>query len=314
MGSFGTYGFTGEPTDVNGLVYDRARYYVPSIGMFASLDPFEGIWDEPMSVNGYGYVHGNPVNWTDPTGELCFVPILGQIACGAAAIIYLLGSAAVVSTAVGVKRVGEIDFHGFYPFGIGNSNNQTHTSGTYNPNSTPADIVAGSDYRRSLPSPEVTAALIDYLNGLNVNQDSARRVALYCNSGFCTTDLYTFIQYLTSGQIHAAPSEFRLKGLDEKIGTLAEHLAKVLDREIAGYPRPDPNPKNRATRLWCVTIRRVIQEIDDADYSPKQFSRDLEAAGFSKDTWTIIKDAVKDAAKKCEDHWGDFTGGSLATG
>src|SRR5690606_36826343 len=60
------------------------------------------------------------------------------------------------------------------------------------------------------------------------------------------------------------PSEFRLTGFDRKVGTLAEHLAKVLDREIAGYPRPDPNPENRATRVWCVTIRRVLEEIDKA--------------------------------------------------
>lgn len=109
------------------------------------------------------------------------------------------------------------------------------------------------------------------------------------------------------------PSEFRLTGFDRKVGTLAEHLAKVLDREIAGYPRPDPNPENRATRVWCVTIRRVLEEIDKAGYSEKQLNRDLEAIGISKETWDIIKDAVKDAAKVCDDHWGNFTGGSLAT-
>gem|GEM_PF-3901722 len=83
LGDFGTYGFTGEPTDANGLVYDRARYYVPSIGMFASLDPFEGIKDEPMSINGYSYVHGNPVNWTDPDGK--FPTIFGGAFIGAIA-------------------------------------------------------------------------------------------------------------------------------------------------------------------------------------------------------------------------------------
>lgn len=80
LGSFGTYGFTGEPTDVNGLVYDRARYYVPNIGTFASLDPFGGFADEAMSINGYGYVHGNPINLTDPTGE--FVTVIGGAAVG----------------------------------------------------------------------------------------------------------------------------------------------------------------------------------------------------------------------------------------
>lgn len=59
---------TGEPTDGNGLVHLRARYLSPALGVFASLDPFEGNFGHPMSLNGYGYVHGNPVNWTDPSG------------------------------------------------------------------------------------------------------------------------------------------------------------------------------------------------------------------------------------------------------
>jgi RHS repeat-associated protein len=64
-----SYGFTGEPTDDNGLLYLRARYYNPAAGVFTALDPFEGMWDDPMSINGYSYVHGNPVNLTDPSGE-----------------------------------------------------------------------------------------------------------------------------------------------------------------------------------------------------------------------------------------------------
>jgi len=68
LGSFGTYGFTGEPTDVNGLLYNRARYYVPSIGVFGSLDPFEGSSSDAISLNGYGYANANPINLTDPSG------------------------------------------------------------------------------------------------------------------------------------------------------------------------------------------------------------------------------------------------------
>ncbi len=57
------YGFTGEPTDGNGLVYLRNRYYAPGIGIFASIDPLE-------TANRYAYVGGNVVNATDPSGLL----------------------------------------------------------------------------------------------------------------------------------------------------------------------------------------------------------------------------------------------------
>jgi RHS repeat-associated protein len=42
------YGYTGEPTDSNGLVYGRARYMSPAIGQFLSLDPLE-------TFNRYAY-------------------------------------------------------------------------------------------------------------------------------------------------------------------------------------------------------------------------------------------------------------------
>jgi len=65
------YGFTGEMTDDNGLVYLRARYYDPNAGVFASLDPFEGVHGRPMSMNGYSWVEGNVANKIDPTGRDC---------------------------------------------------------------------------------------------------------------------------------------------------------------------------------------------------------------------------------------------------
>ncbi|MGJ3239890.1 MAG: peptidoglycan DD-metalloendopeptidase family protein [Anaerolineae bacterium] len=63
------FGFTGEQTDENGSVFLRARYYEPELGVFNALDPFEGLLDRPMSLNGYSWVHGNPVMNTDPTGK-----------------------------------------------------------------------------------------------------------------------------------------------------------------------------------------------------------------------------------------------------
>ncbi|MEO8611410.1 MAG: RHS repeat-associated core domain-containing protein [Chloroflexota bacterium] len=72
MGSNQTvYGFTGEPTDDNGLLYLRARYYNPVAGVFTALDPFEGIPDRSMSLNGYSWGEGNVPNVIDPSGMSC---------------------------------------------------------------------------------------------------------------------------------------------------------------------------------------------------------------------------------------------------
>ncbi len=66
------FGFTGEVTDASGLVYLRARYYLPALGVFPSLDPVE-------EGNRYGYVGGNVVNRVDPSGMF---PDLGDVEKG----------------------------------------------------------------------------------------------------------------------------------------------------------------------------------------------------------------------------------------
>lgn len=50
----------------SGLSYMRARYYDPLTGQFISVDPVGAQTREP-----YGYVYGNPLNATDPTGLAC---------------------------------------------------------------------------------------------------------------------------------------------------------------------------------------------------------------------------------------------------
>ncbi len=64
------FGFTGQETDANSLLYLRARYYNPTIGQFVSLDPLEGKLCQPMSLNRYMYVQGNAVNAVDPSGMI----------------------------------------------------------------------------------------------------------------------------------------------------------------------------------------------------------------------------------------------------
>ena len=78
-GETGTvYGYVGEQFDaVSGLVYLRARYYNPALKVFLSRDPFPGIPTVPATQHGYSYSHNNPVNFTDPTGEIPFlIPVI----------------------------------------------------------------------------------------------------------------------------------------------------------------------------------------------------------------------------------------------
>jgi len=82
-----TYLFTGESFDFNtSLYYLRARWMDPSLGLFASMDPFAGDARDPESLHRYLYAALDPVNNIDPTGttsvsESSFVTAqIGQIA------------------------------------------------------------------------------------------------------------------------------------------------------------------------------------------------------------------------------------------
>ena len=74
------YGFTGETTDVNGLLYLRARYYSSGAGRFLSRDTWGGDVMSPLSLNRWMYVEGNPVNLTDLSGNSIYSGIcMGQV-------------------------------------------------------------------------------------------------------------------------------------------------------------------------------------------------------------------------------------------
>jgi len=63
-------GYSGALTDANGLIYLNARYYNPGDGQFLSSDPLAGKPADPSSFNLYGYVYGNPITGTDPSGKM----------------------------------------------------------------------------------------------------------------------------------------------------------------------------------------------------------------------------------------------------
>jgi RHS repeat-associated protein len=60
--------YSGEYTDSRvGLQYLRARWY--DSHRFTTLDPHAGNSTSPLSYNKYGYVHGDPINGRDPSGQ-----------------------------------------------------------------------------------------------------------------------------------------------------------------------------------------------------------------------------------------------------
>jgi RHS repeat-associated protein len=61
--------YTGEQWDPNaGFYYLRARWYDPARGRFASVDPYEGDPQSPISLHRYLYGNASPVSFSDPMG------------------------------------------------------------------------------------------------------------------------------------------------------------------------------------------------------------------------------------------------------
>ena len=58
----------GVMDDGNGLHHMRARYYRPDLRRFVSLDALYGQIDDPMTLNRFQYVSGNPMVGVDPSG------------------------------------------------------------------------------------------------------------------------------------------------------------------------------------------------------------------------------------------------------
>ncbi len=63
------YGYAGEWGDPAGLLYLRARYYMPDNGIFTQSDPWHGDLTRPQTLPGYAYAKNNPVTLSDPGGQ-----------------------------------------------------------------------------------------------------------------------------------------------------------------------------------------------------------------------------------------------------
>lgn len=70
--SYNPFRFVGQygvMDDGNGLHHMRARYYRPDLRRFVSLDAMNGKITDPMTLNRYQYVSGNPMAGVDPSGN-----------------------------------------------------------------------------------------------------------------------------------------------------------------------------------------------------------------------------------------------------
>src|SRR5262249_39853584 len=85
-----------------GLDYLRARYLQVDAGRFYGRDPFEGTLTAPATRTPYVYVHADPVNFVDPSGQ--FFSIGGVLA--AVNIQVSLFSTALPHIIFGIVRVG----------------------------------------------------------------------------------------------------------------------------------------------------------------------------------------------------------------
>ncbi len=69
-----SFGYAGEQADTTGLIYLRARYMNPRLGIFLARDPWSGDQLRPGSMNGWNYAGGNPIIRVDPSGR-CYPPL-----------------------------------------------------------------------------------------------------------------------------------------------------------------------------------------------------------------------------------------------
>lgn len=68
--------FTGQYYDSEiGQYYLRARMYDPIVMRFTARDPVAGKFKEPLTLHQYLYCFNDPINRTDPTGELSFAEL-----------------------------------------------------------------------------------------------------------------------------------------------------------------------------------------------------------------------------------------------
>jgi RHS repeat-associated protein len=77
------YLYAGEQFDPNiGFYYLRARYMNPSTGRFQTMDEFEGVRHDPLTLHKYLYANANPADNIDPSGHFSIAGMAMTMAIG----------------------------------------------------------------------------------------------------------------------------------------------------------------------------------------------------------------------------------------
>ncbi len=71
--------FTGQESDVSGLLYCNARYYDPALGTSISPDSIVLDAEAVIDYNRFMYARNSPLRYTDPTGHCIFE--IATLAC-----------------------------------------------------------------------------------------------------------------------------------------------------------------------------------------------------------------------------------------
>jgi RHS repeat-associated protein len=95
-----------------GSYYLRARYMNPDSGRFWTMDDFEGMSADPMSLHKYLYANANPTNIADPSGHMGLamqMPTMGMMMSLASIsmvqfmnVVLMVAAVAVISTTVAI--------------------------------------------------------------------------------------------------------------------------------------------------------------------------------------------------------------------
>jgi RHS repeat-associated protein len=109
--------YRGEARDSQTeLQYLRARYYDSSNGRFLSVDPFEGMTDNPVSRHRYLYGNSNPITYSDPSGNFSMAEVTQTTAL--ASVLAILGTISFASTLTRIRDSGPIKWNGQIILGL----------------------------------------------------------------------------------------------------------------------------------------------------------------------------------------------------